>query len=74
MPTPIPPKLVAEIEKTCAEIEQAQARLEKLYAKRIRLFRKARSLTPPVSYRALGAIAKVSDVAILQSLKRKEGK
>lgn len=40
--------------------------------RRMDLFREARALTPPVPFRRLAEVAGVSDVAVLQALRRAE--
>ena len=42
------------------------------YERRVALFREARSLVPPVTHRRLAEVAGVSEVAVIQQLRRAE--
>ncbi len=63
-------QLLAELDTVAAELEQAEAERTELYAKRLAIYQEARALDPPVTQRELAERAKVTEVAVIQALRK----
>jgi transcription initiation factor TFIIIB Brf1 subunit/transcription initiation factor TFIIB len=62
--------LLAELGQVAAELEVAEAERTELYAKRLAIYQEARALDPPVTQRELAERAKVTEVAVIQALRK----
>lgn len=62
--------LLTELEAVAAELEQAESERTDLYAKRLAIYQEARALQPPVTQRELAERAKVTEVAVIQALRK----
>lgn len=63
-------EILADLAANTKTIEE----MASAYERRVELFREARALTPPVTHKRLAEIAGVTEIAVINHLKRSEAK
>lgn len=62
--------LLEELAATADRIDAVNAEQEALWARRLAIYQAARDREPPITQQALASAARVSEVAVIQTLKK----